>query len=225
MFKKHNLFSSPVYVTTIDPTSYKKDEFIKAVESNYNKSPYRNKWDNDESDIHHIYDDYDNPLFEKYDFEGMFKSLKDQYANIAKEYVMQMHFDKTVSYGWTIVNVTGMKEAQFMMPHAHMEFDGEKTTIASAVHYLRYKEGHLSTMFQTPLAVMYDLYTYKTYRKVLDVTYPENSSYFTDYYLDVKEDEIHIFPSYLKHYVPRQKSDELRITVVVNIDVWETKVI
>jgi hypothetical protein len=222
MFKKHNLFSSPVYVTTIDPTSYKKDEFIKVVESNYEKDPHRNKWDAD-SNIHHNYNDRDNPLFKKYDFEGTFKSLKDQYANIVKEYVTQMHFDKSVTYGWTMENVTGMKEAQYMMPHTHMVFDGDKTTIASAVHYLRYKEEHLPTMFETPLAVIYHVSTYQKYRELLNGTYPENSSYYMKYYLDTKEDEVHIFPSYLRHYVPRQKSDELRITVVFNIDVWEAK--
>lgn len=222
MFKKHNLFSSPVCVTTIDPTSYKKDEFIKVVESNYEKDPHRNKWD-DESDMHHNYDDRNNPLFEKYDFEGMFKSLHNQYNNIVREYFKQMHFSKSVNYNWTIANVTGMKETQYMLPHAHMEFNGDKTTILSAVHYLRYKEGHLSTTFETPLNVIYDRSIYKTYRGLLDTTYVENSNYCPNYYLDVKEDEFHIFPSYLKHHVPRQKSDKLRITVAINIEVWERK--
>jgi len=222
MFKKHNLFSSPVWVTTIDPTSYKKDEFIKAVESNYKKDPHRNKWDND-SNMHHNYGDKDNPLFQRYDFENIFKSLHNQYNNIVREYIMQMHFNKLVNYRWIIANVTGMKETQYMLPHTHMEFDGDKTTILSAVHYLRYREGHLPTAFETPLSVIYDDAIYKKYRNVLDNSYPENSNYYPQYSLDAKEDEVHIFPSYLKHYVPRQKSDELRITVVINVEVWETK--
>jgi hypothetical protein len=222
MFKKHDLFSSPVYVTAIDPTSYKKDEFIKVVESNYEKDPHRNKWDA-KSDMHHNYDDKENPLFKKYDFEGMFKSLHDQYNNIVKEYLKQTHFNKSANYRWVIANVTGMKEAQYMAPHTHMEFDGDKTNILSAVHYLRYKEGHLPTMFETPLSVMYDQSIYKTYRELLNNTRPENSNYYMQYYLDANEDEFHIFPSYLKHYVPRQKSDELRITVVINVEVWESK--
>jgi hypothetical protein len=222
VFKKHNLFSSPVCVTTIDPTSYKKDEFIKVVESNYEKDPYRNKWDT-ESDMHHNYNDRDNPLFEKYDFEGVFKSLHAQYNNIVIEYLKQMHFNKSVNYNWTIANVTGMKETQYMRPHAHMEFNGDKTTILSAVHYLRYKEGHLPTTFETPLSVIYDEAIYRAYRGLLDSTYSENSNYCTNYQLNVKEDEIHIFPSYLKHHVPRQKSDELRITVAINVEVWEPK--
>jgi hypothetical protein len=222
MFKKINLFSSPVCVTTIDPTSYKKNEFIKLVESNYEKNPYRNKWD-DDSDMHHTYGDEDNPLFKKYDFEGAFKSLHNQYNNIVKEYIGQIHLNKFVNYRWVISNVTGMKETQYMLPHMHMEFDGDKTTILSAVHYLRYKKGHLPTTFETPLSFMYDEATYKKYRNVLDNLHPENSNYYTQYSLDVKEDEFHIFPSYLKHYVPKQKSDELRITVVINIEVWEAK--
>ncbi len=222
MFKKHNLFSSPVFVTTIDPTSYKKDEFIKLVESNYKKDPRRNKWDT-ESDMHHSYNDTDNPLFKKYDFEGMFKSLHTQYNNAFIEYFNQMHFNKSVNYKWTIVNVTGMKDSQYMKPHAHMEFNGDKTTVVSAVHYLRYKKGHLPTNFETPLSVMYDGAIYKTYRELLDNTHVENSNYYTDYHLGINEDEFHIFPSYLKHYVPPQKSDKLRITVAINVDVWEFK--
>ena len=222
MFKKHNLFSSLVCVTTIDPTSYKKDEFIKTVESNYKKDPHRNKWD-DDSDMHHNYGDVDNPLFKRYDFEDTFKSLANQYNNIVREYIAQMHFNKRVNYRWVIENVTGMKEAQYMKPHAHMGFDGDKTTILSAVHYLRYKEGHLPTMFETPLSVIYHESIYKTYRGLLDSTYSENSNYYPNHYLNVKEDEFHIFPSYLKHHVPRQKSDELRITVAINVEVWESK--
>lgn len=222
MFKKHNLFASPVYVATIDPTSYKKDEFIKMVESNYEKDPHRNKWDT-ESNIHHNYDDKDNPLFEKYDFEGVFKSLHDQYNNIVRAYIMQMPLNKFINFRWVIANVTGMKEAQYMKPHTHMVFDGNKTTIASAVHYLRYKKEHLPTTFETPLSFMYNQSTYEEYRKLLDITNIESSSYYINYYLDTKEDEFHIFPSYLKHCVPRQKSDELRITVVINIEVWEAE--
>ena len=222
MFKKHNLFSSPVYVTTIDPTSYKKEKFIKIIESNYKKDPHRNKWDI-ESDLHHNYNDEDNSLFKKYNFEDMFKSLHDQYNNVIVEYFKQMHFNKSVNYRWAVKNVTGMKETQYMKPHTHMEFDGDRTTIAAAVHYLRYKEEHLPTMFETPLSFMYDEVICKEYRKVLENSHVENSNYYPQYYLDVKEDEIHIFPSYLKHYVPRQKSDELRITVAINVDVWESK--
>ena len=222
MFKKHNLFSSPVYVTTIDPTSYKKNEFIKVVESNYEKDPHRNKWD-DDSNMHHNYDDKNNPLFQRYDFEDIFKSLHDQYNNIVREYIEQMHFNKRVNYRWAIENVTGMKKTQHMKPHAHMWFDGDRTTIASAVHYLRYKKEHLPTTFETPLSFMYDEAIYKEYRKVLETSHLESSNYYTQCRLDVKEDEIHIFPSYLKHYVPRQKSDELRITVAINVDVWESK--
>ena len=222
MFKKHNLFSSPVCVTTIDPTSYKKDEFIKVVESNYEKDPHRNKWDT-ESNMHHNYDDMDNPVFKKYNFEDMFKSLHTQYNNAVIEYLKQMHFNKSVNYNWTIVNITGMKESQYMKPHTHMEFNGDKTTVVSAVHYLRYKKGHSPTKFETPLSVMYDQAIYKAYRELLDNTHLENSNYYTDYYLDVNEDEFHMFPSYLKHYVSPQKSDELRITVAINVDVWGSK--
>jgi len=222
MFKKHNLFSSPVYVATIDPASYKKEEFIKVVETNYKKNPHRNKWDT-ESDMHHNYDDGENPLFVRYDFEGMFKSLHDQYNNIVEEYIMQMHINKSINYRWVISNVTGMKETQYMLPHTHMEFNGDKTSILSAVHYLRYKEGHLPTTFETPLSVIYDQSVFKTYRGLLNGAHLENSNYYPNYCLDAKEDEIHIFPSYLKHHVPRQKSDELRITVVINVEVWESK--
>jgi hypothetical protein len=104
-----------------------------------------------------------------------------------------------------------------------MEFDGDKTAILSAVHYLRYKEGHLPTTFETPLSVIYDEAIYKTYRGLLDSTYIENSNYYLNYNLNVEEDEFHIFPSYLKHHVPRQKSDELRITVAINVEVWGAK--
>ena len=222
MFKKHNLFSSPVCVTTIDPTSYKKDEFIKIIEGNYEKDPHRNKWDT-HSDMHHNYGDMNNPLFEKYDFEDMFKSLHDQYNNIVEEYITQMHFNKSVVFRWVIANVTGMKKTQYMLPHTHMKFDGDKTTILSAVHYLRYKEGHLPTTFETPLSVMYDGAIYEKYREVLENSHLENSNYYRHSSLNAKEDEFHIFPSYLKHYVPPQKSDELRITVVINVEIWEAK--
>ena len=47
----------------------------------------------------------------------------------------------------------------------------------------------------------------------------KNSFYFSNFKHKVKENSFIIFPSYLKHSIPKNEIDDLRISVVVNITI------
>ncbi len=67
--EKTIIFGLPIYIIKVDPNSYDKQSLLKTIESNYSKDSYRNKFDDDESNLHHSYSDELNPKFEKVDYD------------------------------------------------------------------------------------------------------------------------------------------------------------
>ena len=55
--KSDRLFGIPFSLCKIDPKSYNKEELIDNHKSNYLKNPNRNKWREDNLNIHHAYGD------------------------------------------------------------------------------------------------------------------------------------------------------------------------
>ena len=85
----------------------------------------------------------------------------------------------------------------------------------SGIHYLKFNpEVHSAAHFVNPSYALY-LYQFQD----VDVEDESRSEYRSHHwYPDVKEGDIIIFPSWLRHMVREQKSDETRISLAFNIN-------
>ena len=218
MFNINNIpfFQTPLSIVHIDPNLYNKEEIVQTVLDNYSKSTYRNIW-NDNSDLHHYFNDWSNPNYNRVDLT----TILAVYDRVVKNFIDTITLDQNsgFKYKWNIVNITVYNQQQHMQVHDHFLND----CLYSAVHYLSVPDNHAWINFVNPLlALQYSHPTMEKFSKFLNNRDINNSTYFSDWDLNVKEDHMIIFPSYLRHKVkqPKVKSTDskLRIGIVVNID-------
>tara|TARA_E500000331_G_scaffold165834_1_gene160620 strand:+ start:1010 stop:1618 length:609 start_codon:yes stop_codon:yes gene_type:complete len=82
----------------------------------------------------------------------------------------------------------------------------------SGIHFIKYDDGHTATRFVNPIYQLYS-FMYK------DIDLYKNPDFGSQHWSpEVKEGDIIIFPSFLRHLVAPQKSDEHRITLAFNIN-------
>ena len=209
------LFSSDVTRYKIDPNSYDKQGIIDTLTENYNKSPYRNKFDKT-SDLHHTYKDWDNRDFKEVDPS----SILPCYQKTIEDFFEGQHYSQPIKWNYEIENFTAMKGEQHMNRHSHVGISNNKDTMFSCIHYIRYVPGQAKTIFLNPLMNPTFGFVYGNYSKKIDNSYHENSNYFGKFSLKTQEDDFIIFPAYLEHYVkPGENTEDLRMTAVVNIQV------
>jgi len=216
--KKEILFGLPVHRMRIDPKSYDKKTIIKTVKENYKKAKYRNKYyDNEESDMHHSFKDLKNKKFKNIDYKkvGLLNIYNDVYKNFTNHTLKK---SKHFSYKYHIVNYTALQENQFMTSHQHLP-----SADFSAVHYIQLDEKkHVPTSFiNTHDFGNYLEYMRKSFFECCDSKDLENSYMFPKFKLLVKEDDMIIFPSCLRHEIPKQNenTDKIRITISSNLTV------
>jgi len=216
--RKEVLFGLPVYRIRIDPKSYDKKTIIKTIKENYKKAKYRNKYyDNEESNIHHSFKDLDNKKFKNIDYKKV--GLLDIYNDIYKKFTNSiLEKSKPFSYQYHIVNYTALKENQFMTSHQHLP-----SADFSAVHYIQFDDKkHTPTCFvNTHDFGSYLEYIRKPFVGCCNTKHLDNSYLFPRFRYAVKEDDMIIFPSCLRHDIPKQPEnlDKLRITIVSNLTV------
>jgi hypothetical protein len=207
------LFGSPLYKSKVNQDFFKKKELIELLANNYNLGSNRNNWD-DRSFLHHTFNDDNNSKFKTIDNKikvSLCKAYQPLIENFFKTYLK-----KEVKYKFNIVNFTCMSQNQFMIDHAHpgCEF--------SAVHYLKFNEQlHKPTVYVNPSnwAQFRQFIFSKGWLNALDSTSLDHSWMFEHFHLNIKEDDFVITPGVLKHFVPPCLTDELRMTVVVNIHI------
>lgn len=210
----YNMFPSQLYKTRIDPEDYDKSAIIEKAMINYSLEPNKNIWDND-SELHHYY----GQMFEAPD---EIKTLEKCYAKVIDEYVKSIKTNHNeLKYRWKMVNFA--VNTKYMAAHDHYYQSKGWQSAFSTCHYISYNwKDHSPTKFLNPL--IYGQYGYNT-RGIsvgLDRSNIDNSTYFPDYTPDVKEDDIIIFPSWLKHEVVngmKRETDKPRILGVANIDI------
>lgn len=210
--KRIDLFSVPIWKTKIDPSTYRKADLIAEVEANYAKAPKRNKWDLNGSNLHHSYNDWGNPDF----VTPQIPELLNQYQIKIKEFMdgIKFHQEKT-NWVANFTNITAMKTGQYMDTHDHI---GSPTSFYTATHYVQFDKSHNSTCFINPsIAAIYDQTLHNTRNRLQYVE--ENTGFFTAWEEPAEEDDLIIFPSFLKHKVrPNGETDVLRIVGVLNVD-------
>ena len=210
-FKLTQLYGYPIGRATIDKNLYDKKTIIETIENNFKKDKKRNKWDLF-GNLHHSYDDDNNPNQQKVDF----KSLYPLYQTAFNNYFKYTFKSKDIKYGMRIVNYTCMGESNYMGEHVH-------DSIFNAVHYVQFDEkNHTPTCFVSPYSHSdyFGTFFYKNFNSLLDEKNILNSWAFGKWHLGIKEDDLVITPGVMKHRVDPQKSkDKNRITIIINVDI------
>jgi hypothetical protein len=208
------IFGFPYFIRNIDKNLYNKEEIIKDIEHNYIKNKERNAWDKgkiNESNLHHIYGDWDNTDFKKINFDKLIPIYKDVFV----EFLKNLKFKKQeIKFKFSVVNYTCLTSSQNMASHVHADCD------FSAVHYIKFDDTvHASTSFENNN-------NYTNYvenlrpnlNKILDETCVLNSWYYKNFRFKIKENDICIVPGLLSHSILKQvETEKKRITIVCNI--------
>ena len=70
--KIHQIYGYPVGVVNLNKNLYNKKKIVKTIGDNFKINKERNKWDKNSSfNIHHAYNDWQNPLYKQIDFKTL----------------------------------------------------------------------------------------------------------------------------------------------------------
>lgn len=209
------MFNIPYWKYSVDPNTFDKQKILSDIELNYKIDNNRNKWDGGldlPSNLHHSNKDKGNTKFRNIDYS----SIVPVYHNIFNEFCKTLNLISSFKYSFSITNYTAMKAGQYMRPHNHIG-DSDFTCI----HYLKYNsKKHQPTVFHNAnhWADDYQYIRPKFYKK-LDPNNEEHSYLLKYYKVGVEENDFLITPSSVIHEVPPFKSDELRVTLVCNLQI------
>ncbi len=141
------------------------------------------------------------------EFQGAFPhENRHHYTEILKEWSKEMGLlDRPyIDEIW----MNAYEEQQFQESHTHLP------GFFSAVHYTFFDpEVHESTVFQNPQE---NIYSFMFDQDFID--YDINNHLREGYDSEVEEGDLIIFPSNLKHFVRRNPSKQLRMTISFNIN-------
>lgn len=214
MFEKLPIFYPTIYITQINPLSYNKEDIVKTIVSNYGKTKYRNKFD-ETSNLHHYYRDERNPFFESLDLEN----LRSVYKTVFDTFISSLNTNGKIDYSFQITNVAVYGDNQHLDIHDH--FDKEQ--IFSVCHYIKIPKDGSFIRFHSPMIyTTYNNYYNSFFNEKMDKASVDNSHGMQNFDLSTLEDEMIIFPSYLKHSVSKnfcqfKDSNDLRICVVSDL--------
>jgi len=201
MIIKSSAFEIPIYKTSLTNHKEIKEKFLTDVMPKINDLPPNNVGLN-------LYSDY---------FEGLDRlgpEWKDFYYVTISKFLAKAGFNQNKKWAtdidmWYNVGIQG----SFQEEHDHM--GGFPGCQYSAIHFLMYDlSEHQPTMFYNPI--------HHTFLRNMqpcsgnDMPTDWQSSHYTPH---VKEGDLIIFPSYLKHSVPYQHSNKLRATIALNITI------
>jgi hypothetical protein len=207
------IFGFPIYQTKINPSQYDKDQIIQNISLNYERSSSRNNWNN-KCDLHHSYNDTSNLDFVQLNYD----SLIPVYQKEIQKFIDLLSLRKKIFWNFEIENYTATKHNQNMISHHHIP------SVFSAVHYIKFdNQEHLPTVFENMSG--YVDYLGVLYPNIMNILGDDisNSWIHSQYYPDVKEDDIIIFPSALRHHIEPSRSNTLRATIALNIFLNEDK--
>ena len=214
-FTQTNVFSCPIYKIRIDPSSYDKEKIINDIK--YNKSLKNTRNDPHQrigrclSDTHHGYRDYDNKTFRDINYDKLMPVYREVFENFIGN---KLHKVKKINLTFQIVNYSAMTEGQYLPLHDHIE-----SADFATIHYLNFKNGHIGTMFESPIIFSKFLNKLRPEMySILDLSSLDNSYLWEFFQMETKEDDMFIFPSALNHEVGvQEQTKEPRITISTNI--------
>ena len=204
MSKNHQLFSIPIYQTKVKSNNFLKrmvlDSILDAAQypheipPNWRTPKVKTSFVSEPKGFDIIRDNY-NLLCNAY-VKCLDDIIKCDYQILDCEY--QSGFDI-----WYNVYTDG----EMQEPHNHVTHSGPVQPQFSCIHFLSFEKGvHAKPIFHDPLQAVKSLST------SFDDSYSET---FDD--LDIEEGDFIMFPSYLRHEVPKSpKTDYPRVTLTVN---------
>jgi aminopeptidase-like protein len=216
-----DLFSSGIYKTKVNMDFENKSKLVEEIEQNYNIDPDRKTTGPGipYTTFHSYYNDFGNNKFNKLNLDH----LKIEYQKIFKNFfenIFPLDRNKPYRYEWELVNCQVGYEGE-MSPHSHQAIrdDGYTCQFVSS-HFLSFDDNfHNSTSFCNPTNINQFL-DITSIQKKIDASNVKNSIYYENYHLNTEEDDMFIFPAYLRHYVKRRNNfseNKLRIIMVCNI--------
>ena len=212
---KEQFFGMPIWRENIDSKSYNKKEIIDMITRNYQKNRSRDSLWPTTSNVHHMYNDWDNTDYESPDWDN---SLVDLYRGVLQRFFYSINA-QSFNFNFSIVNYTCYGNLQYIQEHLHSKVD------FVGIHYIRFDtESHTPTRFINPMsyAKYLDDITSETSLKYNDDV--SNAWMFPSWEPKVIEDDMIIHPGLLSHDVRPQtcNDDNLRIASVLNINVYDT---
>lgn len=141
------------------------------------------------------------------EFEGAFpQELSDNYTEIMQQWKKDIGLsEKPYIYE---IWLNTYEHSHYQEPHTHLP------GFYSAIHYVKFDpREHESTHFCNP---QHDIYAFMFDGSFMDERLNPHLQETTN--LCVEEGDLIIFPSHLKHSVPKNDSKELRMTVSFNIN-------
>lgn len=215
MFNLVSLFTTPIIKVFIDPKLYNKSSILETVQQNYNQSKYRNKWDKN-SKLHHYYDDWNNNSFKKIDMS----SLIPVYSDVFKNFVNSIPVKEAIEFKFDIANITVYKnKGDCMDVHHHML----QNASFACIHYISVGKNSSPLRFLNPSSISkffsQSILSLRDNKLNLKDSF---NSFLCEYYdINIVEDEMIIFPSFLLHGVKQEKSDKkLRIAIATNLSLF-----
>ena len=210
--ESERLFGIPYAICYIDSKSYDKRRIVRDIRSNYLKNPVRNKWE-DESNIHHAYNDWDNSEYNTPHYESLVKV----YEKIIPDCLDTFKFGNGYSWDFQIVNYNCMSGGGFMNPHNHPSHD------FVGIHYIQFDPRvHIQTEYtnEHPFA-SYQNHLRPDLREIMGSSNHPHHSFWGKYWrFPVEENMFCMTPGFLYHRVPAQpKSNKLRMAIIVNINI------
>ena len=204
------LWGMPILIAKLDPKKYDKEQILEDITENYNKNPNRQVWSQSfmGTNIHHSIGDV-SKNFKVPDYT----KLNLAYRKPTEYFIQQLNFKNSVTIEQNIANYTASKHEAFLEPHHHTGCQ------FSMVHYLKFNPNqNKSTVFINP-------YVHQEWwddRKMLsafagDIKNTRFAWTEDEWAFDVEEDDLIIFPAPLKHYVKTYASENMRVTISMNI--------
>ena len=202
MIIKTSAFEIPIYKTSLQNHKEIKEKFLKEIMPTLENLPGPNNIGLN------LYSDY---------FEGLERlgpEWADLYSETTLKFLKKAGFNQNKKWAvdldtWYNVGIKG----SFQEEHDHM--GGFPGCQYSAIHFLIYNEKeHEPTRFYNPI--------HHTFLRNMhpcngeDMPTDWQSPHYTP---NVKEGDLLIFPSYLHHSVPYQKSSEIRATIALNFTI------
>ena len=96
---KEQFFGMPIWRENIDFKSYNKKEIIDTITRNYQKNRSRNTWWSNTSNLHHMYNDWDNAEYEVPNWNnsliGLYKGVLQRFFNSINASLFNFDFDIT----------------------------------------------------------------------------------------------------------------------------------
>jgi hypothetical protein len=201
----------------IDPVLYDKENIVNTLIENFSKNPSRNNWG--DSNMHMYANDWNNPKFDTVNTV----SLLPVYTNLFSNFLNNLNPENEIAFEYEIVNFNITNTVQgYMKSHAHL---ARNDCLFSAVHYLKTSIECSILQFKNPL--IYNQYMDPEISKYVNSKFNNLNNFTSSYkehwnYFPI-QDEVVIFPSYLKHsvvpYNPKSvnKETNFRISSVINL--------